>query len=91
MLWLQKIAKKNKVILDVFVKPYSLMPITNFGNIEGLVISYQNSNISQEVSAELLFGAIQAKGKLPVSINTTFKVNDGLSTEKLNRLSITNP
>lgn len=89
--WLQKIAKKNKVILDVFVKPYSLMPLTNFDNIEGLVISYQNSNISQEVSAELLFGAIQAKGKLPVSINTSFKVNDGLSTEKQNPLGITNP
>lgn len=91
LLWLQKIAKKNKVILDVFVKPYSLLSISNFKNIEGLVVSYQNSNISQEVSAELIFGAIQAKGKLPVSINKSFKVNDGLSTEKLNRLGFTAP
>lgn len=91
LLWLQKIAKNNKVILDVFVKPYSLLPISNFKNIEGLVVSYQNSNISQEVSAELIFGAIQAKGKLPVSINKSFKVNDGLSTEKMNRLGFTAP
>jgi beta-glucosidase-like glycosyl hydrolase/CubicO group peptidase (beta-lactamase class C family) len=91
LLWLQEIAKKNNVILDVFAKPYSLLPIANFEEIEGLVISYQNSAISQEVAAELLFGAIEAKGKLPVSINDSFKVNDGLSTIKLNRLGFTVP
>jgi len=91
LLWLQKIAEQNKVILDVFAKPYSLLPITSFDAIEGLVVSYQNSDISQIVSAELLFGAIEAKGKLPVSINTFFNVNDGLSTVKLNRLGFTAP
>jgi len=91
LLWLQEIAKHNKVILDIFSKPYSLLPITNFDDIEGLVVSYQNSDISQVVSAELLFGAVDAKGKLPVSINTAFKVNDGLSTEKVNRLAFTTP
>jgi beta-glucosidase-like glycosyl hydrolase/CubicO group peptidase (beta-lactamase class C family) len=91
MLWLKEIAKHNKVILDVFAKPYSLLSISDFEDIEGLVVSYQNSDISQVVSAELLFGAVGAKGKLPVSINTAFKVNDGLATEKLNRLAFTTP
>ncbi|OUL61589.1 glycoside hydrolase family 3 N-terminal domain-containing protein [Flavobacterium sp. AJR] len=91
LIWLQEIAKHNKVILDIFTKPYSLLPITNFDDIEGLVVSYQNSDISQIVSAELLFGAIPAKGKLPVSINSSFNVNDGLTTEKINRLGFTKP
>ena len=91
LLWLQKIAKHNKVILDIFTKPYSLLPINNFDDIEGLVVSFQNSDISQVVSAELLFGAIEAKGKLPVSINSAFHVNEGLSTKKLNRLGFTTP
>nr|WP_315218333.1 glycoside hydrolase family 3 N-terminal domain-containing protein [uncultured Flavobacterium sp.] len=90
-LWLQEIAKNNTVILDVLAKPYSLLPITNFDNIKGLVVSYQNSDVAQIVSAELLFGAIEAKGKLPVSINSNFKVNDGLPTEKLNRLGFASP
>lgn len=85
------LAQKNNVILDIFAKSYSLLPITNFDNFEGLVVSYQNSTIAQIVSAELIFGAIEAKGKLPVSINTSFKVNDGLATEKLNRLGFTTP
>mgnify|MGYP003407080465 FL=1 len=91
ILWLKEIAKNNTVILDVFAKPYSLLPITNFDDIEGLIVSYQNNDIAQEVSAELLFGAIEAKGKLPVSINDSFKVNEGLSTAKMNRLGFTAP
>lgn len=89
--WLQEIAKNNNVILDAFTKPYSLSAIANFDDIEGVVMSYQNSDISQVVSAELLFGAIEAQGKLPVSINEVFKDGFGLTTDKLNRLGFTAP
>ena len=61
LLWLQEIAKKNKVILDIFTKAYSLLPITTFDEIESVIVSYQNGDIPQEVSAELIFGAIDAK------------------------------
>ena len=91
LIWLQEIARNNRVIVDVFAKPYSLLPLANYSEIEGLIVSYQNNDIAQQVGAELIFGAIEAKGKLPVSINDNFKVNDGLSTEKLNRLGFTAP
>lgn len=91
LLWLQEIAKNNTVILDVFTKPYCLLPVTSFDDIEGVVMSYQNSDIAQIVSAELIFGAIEAKGKLPVSVNSNFIVDFGLTTEKLNRLGFTAP
>ena len=91
LLWLQDIAKKNTVILDAFTKPYSLSTIPNFDDFEGVVMSYQNSDISQIVGAELLFGAIESQGKLPVSINEEFKDGFGLTTEKLNRLGFTAP
>ena len=90
LLWLQEIAKSNTVILDAFTKPYSLSPI-NFTDIKGVVMSYQNSDIAQEVSAELLFGAIESQGKLPVTINSEYKNGFGLSTEKLNILGFTAP
>ncbi|MBB4804224.1 beta-glucosidase-like glycosyl hydrolase/CubicO group peptidase (beta-lactamase class C family) [Flavobacterium nitrogenifigens] len=91
LFFLNKIAENNKVILDVFTKPYSLLSIKNFDDIEGLMVSYQNSTISQIVSAEILFGAKGAKGKLPVSINENFKVNDGIDTEKIDRLGFETP
>jgi CubicO group peptidase (beta-lactamase class C family)/beta-glucosidase-like glycosyl hydrolase len=89
--WIQDIAKKNTVILDAFAKPYSLSTIPNFEDFEGVVMSYQNSDFSQIVGAELLFGAIESQGKLPVSINEEFKDGFGLNTEKLNRLGFTAP
>lgn len=87
---LYAIAKNNNVILDIFAKPYSLLSLTAHQDIKGLIVSYQNNNISQNVSAQLIFGAIESKGKLPVTIND-FSVNTGLKTEKLDILGFTSP
>lgn len=89
--WIQKIAENNKVILDVFAKPYVLMPLKGMEHLQGIVVSYQNGEVAQEVSAELIFGAIEAKGILPVSVNEEFKVGFGLSTKKTNVLGFSNP
>ena len=90
-LWVQKIAENNNVILDVFAKPYVMLPVKSFDDIEGLVLTYQNNEIAQTVSAELIFGAIEAKGKIPVTINNFFIQGDGLPTQKVNRLGFTTP
>lgn len=91
LLDLQEIAKKNVVILDVFVKPYALAQITNFDEIESVIVSYQNRDIAQNVSGQIIFGAISSKGTLPVSIGNSFKANEGLLTQSLNRLGFTAP
>jgi beta-glucosidase-like glycosyl hydrolase/CubicO group peptidase (beta-lactamase class C family) len=83
---IEKIAKEKKVILDVFASPYSLLDVKSFKNIEGLIVSYQNSKIAQEISAQIIFGAEKAKGKLPVSIHKNFKEGFGLLTSSLSRL-----
>lgn len=83
---IQEIARNNTVILDVFASPYSLLDVKTFANIEGLVVSYQNSKIAQEISAQQLFGGLRAQGKLPVSINEKFKEGFGLYTSSLSRL-----
>jgi len=88
---IETVAAKTNVILDCFAKPYSLSKIRNFDTLKAVVVSYQNGDIAQEVSAELLFGAIEAKGKLPVSINENYRVGDGLATEKLDRLGFATP
>ncbi len=89
--WLEEIAKENNVILDVFARPYALTAIKSFDNIKSVVISYQNNAIAQNVSAQLLFGAIAAKGKLPVSINKQYAFDHGLTTKKISRLGFDTP
>jgi len=84
---LQLIARNNKIILDVFASPYALLQIKTFTDIESVIVSYQNSKIAQSISAQILFGALQASGKLPVSINDDFAVGQGIVTKNLHRLS----
>jgi beta-glucosidase-like glycosyl hydrolase/CubicO group peptidase (beta-lactamase class C family) len=80
------LAKNNKVIVAAFASPYSLLSVKDFTGIEGLIVSYQNNVFAQETTAELIFGAIEAKGKLPVTLSNNFPVNFGLSTQRLNVL-----
>jgi beta-glucosidase-like glycosyl hydrolase len=91
LVWLQEIARTNKVILDVFASPYSLLQIKSFKNIEGLLLSYQNSKLSQEISAQMIFGARAAKGKLPVSIKNVYAEGYGLFSASLKRLAYSIP
>lgn len=91
LVWLQEIARVKNVTLTVFASPYSLLQINTFTNIKSILVSYQNSTISQELSAQLLFGVFQAKGKLPVSIGEDFKEGTGLPTYILNRLAYAIP
>jgi hypothetical protein len=46
------LAKKQQCYIDF--APYSLIPITSFSDIEGVLVSYQNGPIAQKVSAELI-------------------------------------
>jgi beta-N-acetylhexosaminidase len=91
LVWLQEISRVNSVILDVFASPYSLFQVKTFINIEGLIVSYQNSKLAQELSAQQIFGAFKAKGKLPVSIKNIFAEGHGLYTSKLSRFQYTIP
>jgi beta-glucosidase-like glycosyl hydrolase/CubicO group peptidase (beta-lactamase class C family) len=91
LLKLQEIAKTNDVILDIFASPYSLLQVENFKCIEGVLVSFQNSKIAQEISAQMLFGSLEIKGKLPVSIAGQFSENDGLISNSLGVLGYSIP
>ncbi|WP_027879041.1 glycoside hydrolase family 3 N-terminal domain-containing protein [Mesoflavibacter zeaxanthinifaciens] len=89
--WLYEIARTNNVILNVFAKPYALMDLKTISNFESIIVSYQNSDIAQQKSAQLIFGAIPARGCLPVSAGPYFSVGDGVQTNSLERLGYSTP
>ena len=91
LVWIYEIARKNKVILDVFARPYSLLDVKTTANFEAIVMSYQNSRVSQELSAQLIFGARASAGKLPVSLGEGFPVGSGLQTSQIGRLQYGTP
>jgi len=87
LVWLYEIARTNRVVLTIFAKPYALNDFKSFANFESIVMAYQNSSIAQQTAAQIIFGGLAAKGKLPVSINSVFKVGHGISTPAIDRLS----
>lgn len=91
LIWLHEIARKNKTILSVFASPYSLLDVKSFTNLEGVLVAYQNSKNAQQIAAQTIFGAIEAKGKLPVSIKEEFPVGTGIATRNLQRLQYSLP
>lgn len=93
LFWLQEISRlrTSNIILALFAKPYALMDVANFDTIDGLVVGYQNSNIAQEKVAEVIFGAIGANGKLPVSVHTEFPSGAGIKLKSLQRLGYSVP
>ncbi|BFP42737.1 glycoside hydrolase family 3 N-terminal domain-containing protein [Flavobacteriaceae bacterium GF1] len=93
LFWLQEISRMrtHNTLLAVFTKPYALLDVINFDTVDGIVVSYQNSKIAQEKTAEILFGSIGAKGKLPVTASSAFPVNTGMVTKRISRLGYSIP
>ncbi|WP_271855942.1 glycoside hydrolase family 3 N-terminal domain-containing protein [Patiriisocius marinus] len=91
LVWLYEIARTNTLILDVFARPYALLDLKTTTNFDGIIMSYQNSEISQNLSAQLIFGAREGEGKLPVSLGEDFPLNTHLRTTSLNRLAYGTP
>ncbi len=91
LVWLYEIARTNTVILDVFARPYAMLDLRTTANFEGIVMSYQNSEIGQKLSAQLIFGAREANGKLPVSLGKDFPLNTIYKTKSLRRLEYGTP
>ncbi|MDF4204150.1 glycoside hydrolase family 3 N-terminal domain-containing protein [Maribacter sp. SA7] len=91
--WLQAIGSERtlNLILCVFAKPYALSDIKSYDMVDAVVMSYQNSSIAQEKTAEVLFGAVGAKGKLPVTAHQEFPVQTGVEVKSLSRLGYSIP
>ena len=79
---LRSIAKESKVIVPIFANPYSINSFLTINNFDGLLLSYQNSEVSQEQAAQAIFGGIGVNGKIPVSTKH-FEINTGIKTESI--------
>ena len=79
---LQTLGMQSKVVLTVFANPYSLSDLLMTYAFDGLLLSYQNSEVAQEYAAQAIFGGIGVNGNLPVS-NVHFSLGHGLETEAI--------
>ncbi|MBI9038979.1 MAG: serine hydrolase [Bacteroidales bacterium] len=78
--FIDSLKNQNKVILDLFASAYSLAYFEDTENIDAILVSYQDNEISMDVSAQIIFGGVGAKGKLPVTVSDEFPLNLGIET-----------
>ncbi len=78
-LWLMdSIARMKPTILVVATNPYILNKINSLKNYKAVLMAYEYLPSLLRASANLILGAQQANGKLPVSLKQ-FKYNTGLA------------
>ncbi len=82
--FVNELSKRTNVILVVFGNPYALQ---YFDDVKNVVEAYNDDKVTQEMTAQALFGVFEFKGKLPVSASDKSKCGMGFSTKiKMERL-----
>lgn len=88
---ISRINLDKKVILSFFGNPYGLSRIENPSALHGLVMSYEDSDLSQFLTAQLIFGGIAARGRLPITASNDFPIGSGIITDQVTRFKYTLP
>lgn len=71
---INQIAQRKQVVISLFANPYSghFLPAQL-----PTLIAYEDVEITQKAAAQLIFGGLEASGKLPVSIHNEWKAGEG--------------
>ena len=86
--FINQLSLTTKVILVSFGSPYAL---TNFGDSDWLIQSYEDDALMQDLTAQAIFGAIGINGRLPVSSGPNMPFGAGLNSESLMRFGYAIP
>ncbi|MDP5139898.1 MAG: serine hydrolase, partial [Spirosomaceae bacterium] len=80
---INSLSESTKVVVCMFGNPYGLRL---FNSSEYLVCGYEDEPEAHQAVAQVLFGALPARGTLPVTVNKSMEVGDGIFTASLKRL-----
>jgi beta-N-acetylhexosaminidase len=88
---ISELSGSDHTIMAVFKNPYVLDKLNRIEESKGLIITYQDSPLAQALAAQLIFGGINASGRLPVSVGSKFKLGAGMDLEGGMRFTYTLP
>jgi beta-N-acetylhexosaminidase len=88
---IDSLSVRHDVILDLFANPYLLNRFTRPGRLKSVLVSYENSALVQELSAQAIFGATDIHGGLPVTLEQWPELLAGIHVNELGRLKFTIP
>ncbi|MFP4096323.1 MAG: serine hydrolase [Cyclobacteriaceae bacterium] len=85
---LRFLEKETKLTIVAFSQPHKLQGLEQLST---LLCAYDDDPVAQQVVPQILFGAIGAKGRLPVNASTVLSAGLGVSTPVLGRLAYSLP
>lgn len=85
------ISFRKKVILNLFGNPYSIGRFANPMAFAAVIVSYDNSTDSQNLTAQAIFGGIPFSGRLSVTASDLFSINTGYVSDQRIRLGYSIP
>lgn len=86
-----RLASGGKSVMTVFRNPYTLAKFPGIEKSKALLMCYAQSDVSQRMAGQLIFGGTAAQGKLPVTVSEHFKTGDGLRISGTGRFKYTLP
>jgi len=90
--FLTTLTQRQKVILTLFANPYSLMAFgANALQFEGIVVAFQDGVHFEEAAAQIIYGGVGARGRLPVSVPPHFPLFRGYTTPDRQRVQFAMP
>jgi len=78
--FLDKLTDAKRTIITYFGNPYAIEKLDALLKADALILAYQENGYTEDLSAQLIFGAIAGCGVLPVTINKNWTSGFGIST-----------
>ena len=85
--FINQLSLRTQVVVCAFGNPYGLRL---YNSSRTLVCGFEDDAASHKVVPQVLFGALPAKGRLPVSVTNDLKVGNGIQMPRLGRVSFGN-
>ena len=80
-----------RTVFAFFGNPYALPNFPQIKKAQSVVVAYQDDKDAEELAAQLIFGAIDANGKLPVTVKDFYPIRSGIDIKNIQRLKYTLP
>ncbi len=79
--FIEKLTDNRKTIIVWFDNPNEIDQCRSLKDSEGLVLAYEQNEITEDLSAQLIFGGIAGNGMLPFTINENWPSGFGITTQ----------
>ncbi|HQZ43267.1 MAG TPA: glycoside hydrolase family 3 N-terminal domain-containing protein, partial [Flavobacteriales bacterium] len=88
---IREIAAKKPTIFALFANPYTLTRAYGSNYMASVLVAYEETEETQDLMSQVIFGGMGANGKLPVTPSSFFVLGDGKEVRSNGRLAYTLP